>query len=388
MTTNHSADHPAEQTLSARAGHEAAVGAAAAVRARRPLVHCLSATVSMSLVADGLLAAGASPMMTETAQEAPTMTALADAALINLGTLSTDGMEGIPATVRACVELDHPWVLDPAAAGVAPVRTVLARDLLRRRPDVVRANASEVLALVGSSGGRGADSIDAPEDTAAAVRCIINALQPACRPCDIVTLDAIRMSRPAGLAAVPAHETWGMAVLSAGVDAAVNVRANTLRWPHGQARYLRAIPYELRDLAPYGYRITTDSGTWEGPALLLAIANTSFFGGGLPIAPTARADDGLLDVIRLDPVGRGALVGHLGRLARGRHLDHRRVHHELSTGVLIEPLEAIDACGRRRRRPPRPMVDGEPVALLPLRVEAVAGAVRFLRGRDRAWRPA
>ena len=225
-------------------------------------------------------------------------------------------------------------------------------------------------------------------DTAAAVRCIINALQPACRPCDIVTLDAIRMSRPAGLAAVPAHETWGMAVLSAGVDAAVNVRANTLRWPHGQARYLRAIPYELRDLAPYGYRITTDSGTWEGPALLLAIANTSFFGGGLPIAPTARADDGLLDVIRLDPVGRGALVGHLGRLARGRHLDHRRVHHELSTGVLIEPLEAIDACGRRRRRPPRPMVDGEPVALLPLRVEAVAGAVRFLRGRDRAWRPA
>lgn len=168
MTTNHSADHPAEQTLSARAGHEAAVGAAAAVRARRPLVHCLSATVSMSLVADGLLAAGASPMMTETAQEAPTMTALADAALINLGTLSTDGMEGIPATVRACVELDHPWVLDPAAAGVAPVRTVLARDLLRRRPDVVRANASEVLALVGSSGGRGADSIDAPEDAAAA----------------------------------------------------------------------------------------------------------------------------------------------------------------------------------------------------------------------------
>ena len=43
-----------------------------AVRERAPLVHCLSAAVSMGIVADGLLAAGARPMMTETLDEAPT----------------------------------------------------------------------------------------------------------------------------------------------------------------------------------------------------------------------------------------------------------------------------------------------------------------------------
>jgi len=129
-----------------------------AVRERAPLVHCLSAAVSMGIVADGLLAAGARPMMTETLDEAPHMVTLANALLINLGTLSTDGSEGIPATVEAAQGLGLPWVLDPAAVGIAPVRTAMARRLLKRHPAVVRANASEVLALTGEAGGRGADS--------------------------------------------------------------------------------------------------------------------------------------------------------------------------------------------------------------------------------------
>ena len=131
----------------------------AAVREAAPLVHCLTATVSMQLVADGLLAAGARPMMTETLAEAPVVTTLADALLINLGTLSSDAMEGIPATVEVTHAEARPWVLDPTAIGLAPVRTPLARQLLEQRPTVVRGNASEVLALVGAgTGGRGADS--------------------------------------------------------------------------------------------------------------------------------------------------------------------------------------------------------------------------------------
>lgn len=130
-----------------------------AVRRREPLVHCLTATVSMGIVADGLLAAGARPMMTETLQEAPTLTTLADALVVNLGTLSTDAMDGIPATVELAVRDGRPWVLDPTAIGIAPVRTPLARALLASRPAVVRGNASEVRALAGEgNGGRGADS--------------------------------------------------------------------------------------------------------------------------------------------------------------------------------------------------------------------------------------
>jgi hydroxyethylthiazole kinase len=142
----------------------------AQVRSAGPMVHCITAAVSMGIVADGLLAAGARPMMTETVQEAPVITPLADALLVNLGTLSTDGMEGIPVTVRAAQEAGRPWVLDPTAIGRAPVRTPLARDLLADRPAVVRGNASEILALVGGSGGRGPDADAATEDHAEITR--------------------------------------------------------------------------------------------------------------------------------------------------------------------------------------------------------------------------
>src|SRR5699024_9421398 len=47
----------------------------AAVREGEPLVHCLTATVSMAIVADGLLAARARPVMTGTRAEAPGLTA-------------------------------------------------------------------------------------------------------------------------------------------------------------------------------------------------------------------------------------------------------------------------------------------------------------------------
>lgn len=141
----------------------------AAVRDRAPLVHCLTAAVTMNTVADALLAAGARPMMTETAQEAPIVVTRAHALLINLGTLSTDGAEGIPPTVAAARERALPWVLDPAAVGVPPVRTRIAAELLHREPAVIRCNASEALVLSGlGQGGSGPDSTARSEEAAGA----------------------------------------------------------------------------------------------------------------------------------------------------------------------------------------------------------------------------
>ncbi|MHA7861925.1 hydroxyethylthiazole kinase [Tessaracoccus sp. Y36] len=147
-----------------------------AVRERAPLVHCLSAAVSMNFVADALLAAGARPMMTETSEEAPSMVEVADALLINLGTLSSDGMAGIPATVARAHSLGTPWVLDPTAVGIAPVRTPLARRLLSEAPAVVRGNASEILNIAGTGvTGRGADTAHTPEQAAQAATLLARA---------------------------------------------------------------------------------------------------------------------------------------------------------------------------------------------------------------------
>lgn len=141
------------------------------MRDRSPLVHGATGSVTRALVADGLLAAGARPMLTESVAEAPTLVTVADALLINLGSLSSDGMAGFVPTARAAHERGIPWVLDPTAIGLAPVRTPIAHDLCALGPTVVRGNASEILTLSGGGrGGRGADSTATPDDAATAAR--------------------------------------------------------------------------------------------------------------------------------------------------------------------------------------------------------------------------
>ncbi|MDO4243309.1 MAG: diacylglycerol kinase family protein [Actinomyces sp.] len=187
----------------------------------------------------------------------------------------------------------------------------------------------------------------------------------------VLGCDAIRVTGAYG-------QHWCMAVVGAGIDAVVNRRANNLRWPHGEARYTVAVVPEIVRMRPYGYRVTTDAGTWEGPAMLLAAANTSFIGGGMTLAPSAEVTDGLLDVLRLDPVTRPGLVGLFLRIFQGTHVEHPAVHIERSRAVTIEALPDKEA---GLHTPPRPYADGEAIAPLPLRLEAVPEAVRLLLPR-------
>jgi len=193
----------------------------------------------------------------------------------------------------------------------------------------------------------------------------------------ITAIDAIYASRPDGALLAPQHR-WSLAVVSAGLDAAVNARANALTWPAHEGRYVRALIAELVAMAPYGYRVTTDTGTWDGSALLLAVANTRYVGGGMDLAPEADPTDGLLEILRLDPVGRARLVALFGRLSSGTHLTDPAVHIERSRSVTIEALDERTGRDRGLRPPPRPFADGEPLAELPLRLEAVPDAVRLL----------
>lgn len=136
-----------------------------AVRERAPLVHCVTGGVTINLMCDGLLAAGARPLATSTLAEAPTLVRGADALLASFASLTTDSAEALLPTVRSARDAGVPWVFDPAAVGPAPVRTQLAPELLAQRPTVVRANASEIAVLAGRDGAaRGADSHLTPDD--------------------------------------------------------------------------------------------------------------------------------------------------------------------------------------------------------------------------------
>ncbi|WP_245870224.1 hydroxyethylthiazole kinase [Teichococcus rhizosphaerae] len=140
----------------------AAQAAAALERLRQaaPLVHNITNVVVANVTANALLAAGASPAMVQAAEEVADFAPRAAALVVNIGTLSVPQLRAMRLAVPAARAAGRPWVLDPVAAGATPFRLAAAREMAALRPDVLRGNASEILALAGEDGAasRGVDS--------------------------------------------------------------------------------------------------------------------------------------------------------------------------------------------------------------------------------------
>lgn len=169
-----------------------------------------------------------------------------------------------------------------------------------------------------------------------------------------------------------AHGTRRTAcVVSAGFDAAVNARANGYTNPPGGGKYIRAVFAELRGFRPYGYALTIDGDRREMPGTLVAVANGPYFGGGMKIAPDARLDDGLADVVIGGALTPWEVVRLLPRIYSGSHVRHPAVEVVRAREVTIEPLPGHPA-------PPDAMGDGEAVGPLPMTVTVEPGAVRLL----------
>ncbi|PSC74808.1 Hydroxyethylthiazole kinase isoform A [Micractinium conductrix] len=139
-----------------------------ACRERSPLVQCTTNFVSMDIMANTLLAAGASPAMAHSIGEVEDFVGIASALLVNVGTLSDDWVGGMRLGAQAAVAGGKPWVLDPVGCGATLYRSEVCAGLLRLKPTIVRGNASEILALAGAAGGptKGVDSTAAADDDA------------------------------------------------------------------------------------------------------------------------------------------------------------------------------------------------------------------------------
>ncbi|XP_020593317.1 hydroxyethylthiazole kinase-like [Phalaenopsis equestris] len=138
------------------------------LRSRAPLVQCITNFVSMDLMANVLLAAGACPAMIWSLREISDFTPGVGALCINVGTLSEDGLSSMRAAAAVAAEAaGRPWVLDPAAVSASDFRMEGCIGLLELRPAVIRGNASEILALASArriKNSKGADSTHKSSD--------------------------------------------------------------------------------------------------------------------------------------------------------------------------------------------------------------------------------
>jgi diacylglycerol kinase (ATP) len=134
---------------------------------------------------------------------------------------------------------------------------------------------------------------------------------------------------------------WFAGVVACGFDSRVNERANTLTWPGGTARYLRAMVQELRVFRPIPFTITLDGETVEREAMLVAVANTRSYGAGMRVCPDASPQDGLLDVLILGALPKIEFLRTFPRVYRGGHITHPAVTITRARGVRLEAPDVV-----------------------------------------------
>ena len=135
------------------------------VRAKTPLVHNITNYVTVNDVANVLLAAGGSPIMSDDADDVEDITSICGGLNINIGTLNKNTIPSMFLAGKKANALGHIVLLDPVGAGASRLRTDTANRLMREvRFDAVRGNISEIKTLCTGSGttkGVDADTVDA-----------------------------------------------------------------------------------------------------------------------------------------------------------------------------------------------------------------------------------
>ncbi len=141
------------------------------------------------------------------------------------------------------------------------------------------------------------------------------------------------------------------------------------RWLGPAATYVLGSVRGLMEYVARPVQITVDGGEPVTMPLALAVmANGQYFGGGMWIAPRARCDDGLLDVLYTPGRSRPGMVGLLAKVFRGAHVDVDSVTSTRGRAVELRCVDDHDVVLID--------LDGEQPGRLPARFHIEPGALR------------
>ena len=98
------------------------------------------------------------------------------------------------------------------------------------------------------------------------------------------------------------------------------------------------------------------------------VANARYYGGGMKIAPNAKLEDGLFDIVTIGDASSFRILANAPRLYLGAHLSMHEVTHKLARQVVARPVKKEDQV--------RVELDGEVVGRLPATFEVMPHALR------------
>jgi len=172
------------------------------------------------------------------------------------------------------------------------------------------------------------------------------------------------------------NPTYFCCAAGAGVDALVARQASFMPdWLRGHGGYfLAAIPALLRFRAqPIRVSASGREGAFQQtisePGILVAAANTPWYGHGMRIAPHAQLDDGEFEVCFVRRVGKLRLLRLFPKVYRGAHAGLREVEYFRAERLRIESERPLDV-----------HADGEAVGQTPVEVSVARKALRVIVG--------
>ncbi len=113
-----------------------------------PLTFCITNFVTVTDCANAALAIGASPIMSNGAEEGGDIVNIANALVINIGTLSKSQNELMRNSANQAKEISKPIIFDPVGAGVSALRNDMTKEIVENYPlALVRGNMSEIKAI-------------------------------------------------------------------------------------------------------------------------------------------------------------------------------------------------------------------------------------------------
>lgn len=267
-----------------------------------------------------------------------------------------------PSAARCQVE-----VAETAASGVRGLILVGGDGLISTVLQVEAARKLPIALVPAGSGNDFARQFDLPRHPGRAVQALLQATPRS------VDLGVVHYRGPGG----DPRAKWFAGGLSLGFDAAINRRANALRLPIGPLRYVTGLFAEIAALRMREFWVSGVSGLSGAPGapgtarrhytgLLATVMNIRTLGGGIPISPRSRTDDGLLELVEVTRVGKLRLLSVLGLLARGRHEPLPEVTISSVASVSIEAGDEIA------------FADGDEVGTGPFEVRVAPGALTLL----------
>lgn len=266
-------------------------------------------------------------------------------------------------------------------AGGPRVRSVIATDLEHARSAAAGAAArGELLALLGGDGLVGAIADVARHHDGATLGVLPcgsgnDLARVLAIPSDPLAACAVIASGrrvPLDLGEVHGEGADGgrafVGIASFGFDSDANRFANEAPRRLGRLIYAYGALRALFAWRPARFAVEVDGEAVGFSGYSVAAANSKVYGGGMYAAPSARLDDGLLDVVYLEDVSRLAFLTRIMPKAfRGAHVREPSVH---------------ELRGRELRfsadRPFEIYADGDPIGVLPARIRALPAAVHVL----------